>query len=218
MTRSDPTPDPERRTLRFARFVVRWRAAFALLLALATGFFAWPIANAVMTALDRPLQALVDYFSEEGRHIRQHGHPPAFQHQLAQSGHVIRCIQRLHDFGQRRFAMGQDDGGIVQHDAQAGHRISIASQLYVGYPSQRVFKLPHASCVSFKSGLVIHRHPLSQGDDNGDDLLTVQFHRPPIGPVRAGLKANKAVAGRLRPKDVMVGHTGYLIFARNYTE
>ena len=55
MTRPDPAPSPERRTLRFARFVVRWRAVFALALALATGFFAWPIANAVMTALDRPL-------------------------------------------------------------------------------------------------------------------------------------------------------------------
>jgi len=32
------------------------------------------------------------------------------------------------------------------------------------------------------------------------------------------LREYKAVPGRLRPKDVMVGHTGYLIFARNYTE
>jgi hypothetical protein len=29
------------------------------------------------------------------------------------------------------------------------------------------------------------------------------------------LRRYKAIPGRLRPQDVMVGHTGYLIFARN---
>ncbi len=55
MTAAPHTARNERRTLRFARFVVRRRAFFAAFLVLATGFFAYPIANAVLHALDRPL-------------------------------------------------------------------------------------------------------------------------------------------------------------------
>jgi hypothetical protein len=47
--------DPEKRTLRFARLVVRRRAPIAALLVLATLFFLYPTANAVLSALGRPL-------------------------------------------------------------------------------------------------------------------------------------------------------------------
>jgi hypothetical protein len=48
-------PSPEKRTLRFARFVVRRRAPIGLLLAAVTLFFAYPTANAVLAALGNPL-------------------------------------------------------------------------------------------------------------------------------------------------------------------
>jgi len=49
-----PAPSP-RKTLRFARFVVRRRLPIAGLLILATLALAWPSANALFTALGRPL-------------------------------------------------------------------------------------------------------------------------------------------------------------------
>ena len=55
MTEAPHTAPDERRTLRFARTVLRHRHFFAAFLVLATGFFAYPIANAVFHALERPL-------------------------------------------------------------------------------------------------------------------------------------------------------------------
>jgi predicted RND superfamily exporter protein len=63
-------PEPaERGTLRFARFVVRQRAPIALLLAAATLFFAYPIANAVFLAFDRPLPGPVVRIDSRARDL-----------------------------------------------------------------------------------------------------------------------------------------------------
>jgi predicted RND superfamily exporter protein len=59
----------ERRTLRFARLVVRNRGKLATLLVLATLFFLYPIANAVLTALGHPLAGPVVRLDSRARDL-----------------------------------------------------------------------------------------------------------------------------------------------------
>ncbi|MCP4004390.1 MAG: MMPL family transporter [bacterium] len=58
---------PEKGTLRFARFVVRRRAPIAVLLLIATVFFAYPIVNMLATALGNPLPGPATSISANAR-------------------------------------------------------------------------------------------------------------------------------------------------------
>jgi predicted RND superfamily exporter protein len=61
--------NPEKRTLRFARLVVRRRAPIGVLLVLATLFFLYPIANAVLSALGSPLPGPVVRVDSKARDL-----------------------------------------------------------------------------------------------------------------------------------------------------